>query len=346
MADLSLPLRVVERLPDALLTLAPADIRQVFPETTLITLDGGRGAPLVISTLLHGNETTSFFVLQRLTRWLRSHPLPRPVIILVGNVRAAEAGKRHLDGRPDYNRIWDGGTTAEHALARQILARIKAANPYAAIDIHNTTGTNPHYACINTLTPDVLHLASLFGPTVVYFRNPASVISMALSQLCPSVTIEAGKPGDPAGIERAFDLVLDVLHLRQFRTAGLERDISVYHTIGRVEIAAAQRFGFSPSSDAPLLFPEAMDHWNFCPKQAGVRWARFTGDGQPVRVFNAGRDDITDAFFERRPDGIYLSRDIIPSMISLDPQIIRDDCFGYLMEEMSLPDQQDTRRTI
>lgn len=346
MADLDLTEITLDHLPDSLLTLAPDQIRTVFPEPALISLPGGRGQPLFLSLLLHGNETTGFFVLQRLTRWLRKHPLPRPMLIFVGNVHATEAGKRHLDGQPDYNRIWNGGNTPEHRLAQRVLERVADAKPFAAIDIHNNTGTNPLYGCINALSAEFLHLGSLFGPTLVYFRNPPSVISMALADICPAVTVEAGKPADPDGIERAFDLVLDALHLQAFRKQGLERKITVFRTVGRMEIDAEQRFGFSPSSDAPLLFPEAMDHWNFCPKQAGVRFAELSDKGLPLRVFNAAREDITGRFFERRGNAIYLVRDVTPSMITLDPDIIRDDCFGYLMEEIALGDQQEMRAAI
>ncbi|MBR9825683.1 MAG: peptidase M14 [Alphaproteobacteria bacterium] len=346
MADLTLAEITLDQLPDRLLTLAPTEIRRVFPDPTLIHMPGGKGQPVFLSLLLHGNETTSFFVLQRLARWLRSHAQPRPLLIFVGNVHATEAGKRHLDGQPDFNRVWNGGNTPTHHLAQRVLDRIKAARPFAAIDIHNNTGTNPFYGCINALSPDFLHLGALFGPTLVYFRNPPSVITMALCDLCPAITVEAGKPGEAAGIERAFDLVLDTLHLQAFRTKGLERDVKVFHTVGRMEIEDSQRFGFSPSSDAPLLFPEAMDHWNFCPKQAGERFAQLSEAGQPLRVFNAAREDITARFFERRPDGIYLTRDITPSMITLDSTIIRDDCFGYLMEEVEIRDQHEIRAAI
>jgi len=337
MADLALDQLELDALPDALLTLSPRDIRQVFPNPTLIRIPGGTGAPLFVSVVLHGNEVTGFIVLQRLARWLRAHRLPRPLMILVGNVLAVEAGKRHLDGQADFNRIWKGGDGPEHALAREVLKQVKAAQPIAAIDIHNNTGTNPHYACVNALDPASLHLASLFSPTLVYFRNPDTVLSLALSEICPATTIEAGKPGDPTGVERAFDFVLDALHLSAFRAAGCEPHVKIFETAARVEIEATARFGFSPSSDAPLLFPAEMDRWNFSEKPAGTRWAACETDRFPLRAVNATGADLTSDFFEMRPDGIYLTRDVTPSMITLDTGIIRDDCFGYLMVRRDTP---------
>ena len=340
MDTLDLTLDERHDLPDELLRINAREIRKLFPDPCLIELKGRSAETVFVSVLLHGNETTGFSVLQRLARWMRSHPLPRTVLIFIGNVRAAEAGLRHLAGQPDYNRIWNSGDSAEHALANRVLAKLAGRKLFAAIDIHNNTGRNPLYGCINSLAPDFLHLASMFSPTVVYFRNPASVISMALSRLCPAVTVEAGRPGEPAGVERAFDLVHDTLHLSAFRQSGRDRDLTVYHTVGRMEIEPGWRIGFTPSSDAPLLFPSGMDEWNFSPRQAGTRWARVSQPGMPLRVLNAAREDITERFFERQADRLILARDATPSMITLDTTIIHDDCFGYLMETVDLDNQQ------
>ena len=332
---MTLPLLEMNAFPDGLLGLAPTQVRRVFPEPTLLHLAGRAGQPVFLSCLLHGNETTGFLVLQRLARWMRSHELPRSMIIFIGNVHAAEAGRRHLDHQPDFNRIWNEGATAEHALARSVLDRVTQARPFAAIDIHNNSGTNPHYACINRLTPPWLHLASLFSPTVVYFRNPPSVISMAVSDVCPVVTIEAGKPGEAAGVEAAFNLVLDLLHLHELRSAGLERPLRVFHTVGRIEIEAGVRFAFSDTSDVHLVFPGDMDHWNFTRRDAGSHWARLANpDWLPLRVTDEQGRDLTERFFRIEGDRIILTEAMTPSMISLSLDIVASDCLGYLMESI------------
>lgn len=337
MERLSLRLDEADALPDLLLRLSPRQVRQVFPEPTLVRLPGGDGAPLFMSCLLHGNETTGFTVLQRLARWAKRFGLPRPMLILVGNVHAAEAGRRRLDSQLDYNRIWEGGDQPEHDLARRVIEAVAAARPFAAIDIHNNTGTNPLYACINSLEPDFQHLASLFSPTVVHFENPSSVLSMAMSKICPSVTIEAGKPGEPAGIERAFDLVMDTLHMSEFSPPGPARPITIYHTVGRMEIDPGARFAFSQTTDASLGFAPDMDHWNFIEQPAGTAWAHLAEkDVSPLRVFDEDRQDITGRFFRTDGDTLRLVRPATPSMITLDASIIRADCLGYLMEPMAV----------
>ena len=325
--------------PEGFLELGPRQVRRAFPEPTLLQLPGRAGAPVFLSCLLHGNETSSFLVLQRLARWMRTHTLPRPLMVFIGNVHAAEAGLRHLDHQPDFNRIWNGGDTPEHALADCVLDRVRQAQPFAAIDIHNNTGTNPHYACINRLTPPWLHLASLFGPTVVYFRNPPSVIAIALTETCPAVTIEAGKPGEPTGVEQAFNLVLDTLHMHALRSTGLERPLRVFHTVGRVELEPGTRFAFSDTSDAQIVFPPDMDHWNFTLRAAGSHWARLASpDRLPLRVLDDQGRDLTARFFRIEANQVLLNEAMTPSMISLTPEIVASDCLGYLMESID-PDE-------
>ena len=135
MDTLDLTLDERHDLPDELLRINAREIRKLFPDPCLIELKGRSAETVFVSVLLHGNETTGFSVLQRLARWMRSHPLPRTMLVFIGNVRAAEAGLRHLAGQPDYNRIWNGGDSAEHALANRVLEKLAGRKLFAAIDI-------------------------------------------------------------------------------------------------------------------------------------------------------------------------------------------------------------------
>ena len=54
---------------------------------------------------------------------------------------------------------------------------------FASIDIHNNTGLNPHYGCVNRLDPPFLHLATLFSRIVVYFKRPLGVQSAAFASV-------------------------------------------------------------------------------------------------------------------------------------------------------------------
>jgi hypothetical protein len=88
---------------------------------------------------------------------------------------------------------------------RDVISRMADREIFASVDVHNNTGVNPHYACVNVLEYPSLHLASLFGRTVVYFVRPRGVASMAMAALGPSVTLECGKVGQRLGVDHAVD---------------------------------------------------------------------------------------------------------------------------------------------
>lgn len=70
-------------------------------------------------------------------------------------------------------------------------------------------------------------MARLFGRTLVYFLQPSGVQSLAMSQLCPAVTVECGKVG-----EHARDFLDAVLHLAELPTHPLpSQDFDLFHTV-------------------------------------------------------------------------------------------------------------------
>ena len=159
-------LTILDQLPDGLLHCEARDLQRILPGPTLVHLPGQHAAPLFVSVLLHGNETTGLTATQGLLRKYDGHKLPRSLSIFFGNISAAAQGKRHLDGQPDYNRIWpsagDGtGDLPEHRMMHQVVDEMRARKVFASIDIHNNTGLNPHYGCINRREPRFFHLATL-----------------------------------------------------------------------------------------------------------------------------------------------------------------------------------------
>ena len=158
----------------------------------------GSARPLFVSVLLHGNEDSGWRAIQSVMRQHRGTPLPRPMLLFVGNVAAARAGVRTLPDQEDCNRAWPGTPNPETPLARllaNVVEIVRREQPFASIDIHNNTGRNPHYACVNSFDEAHLHLARLFSRTVVYFEEPVGVQSAALAPICPAVTVECGRAG-------------------------------------------------------------------------------------------------------------------------------------------------------
>lgn len=264
-------LTVLDEIPEGLLQTKARDLHQHLSGPTLIRLQGKRKDVLFVSVLLHGNETTGWDAVRELLLDNKEDILPRSLYLFIGNVTAAAEGLRVLDGQQDYNRIWKkGNKTAEGKVAAELLNILASVPLFAAIDVHNNTGLNPHYACINELDKQFFHLATLFSRTVVYFRRPDSVLSLALSELCPATTVECGKAEDVQGTEHAKEYIHACLHLQTFPSHDVaQHDIDVFHTVATVKLLEGVDFGIENPS-AKLNFIGNMDRLNFQELSAGT----------------------------------------------------------------------------
>ena len=147
-------LQQLYELPEGLLETESYELEAALGAPTLLHLPGRREPALFISVLMHGNETVGWDAVRRLLERYRNgsgFELPRSVTIFIGNVKAAAAGVRRLDGQPDYNRVWPGSDrppTPEHSLMQQVVEIMAARGAFASVDMHNNTGVNPHYGLV------------------------------------------------------------------------------------------------------------------------------------------------------------------------------------------------------
>lgn len=331
----------LNQLPTGFLTANAANLHQLLPTPSIIYLQGRQEPPVFISILLHGNEDVGLKALQQVLKHYTEKRLPRSLIIFCGNTLAASQGLRHLDQQPDFNRIWPGTEQAdctETRLAAAIVAEMKSQNLFASIDLHNNTGLNPHYACINRLDHRSLNLARLFSRTVVFFQRPLGVQSMAFAQLCPSVTLECGKAGSTEGVNHAARLLDAVMNLQQFPTqAPNSNDIDLFHTVGIVKIPNSVNFSFTdPIAD--VLFDSQLDHLNFCELPAGFEFARLKRTQSMPDIIGEHGEQLSHRYFEVIDGKLRLKRQVMPSMLTLDERVIRQDCLCYFMERLAWPE--------
>ncbi|MCB1734054.1 MAG: succinylglutamate desuccinylase/aspartoacylase family protein [Gammaproteobacteria bacterium] len=336
----ALSLRVSDTVPEGLLEARAADLADRLGGPTLIHLPGRRPEPLFVSALLHGNEDTGFEAVKQLLLKHRDRVLPRALSILIGNVSAAKHGLRRLDGQPDYNRVWPGGahgSTPEAALMAEVMTQMRDRKVFAAIDVHNNTGLNPHYACVNRLDGRFFHLATLFSRTVVYFIRPQGVASIAMAALCPSVTVECGQPGAPGGVEHAFEYLDAALHLAEHPDHPMaEHDMDLFHTVATVKIPEATSFHFdSLRGDADLALQSDLDHMNFRELPEGVSFGRVRGGAASViEAWDEQGAEVGARYFTVADGELRTVRRVMPSMLTLDERVIRQDCLCYLMERV------------
>jgi hypothetical protein len=331
-------LRERDDLPLSLLETEAAGLHAVLGGPTLFHLRGQREPALFVSVLMHGNETSGWDAIRRvLHRHLDGDEfrLPRSLSLFVGNTAAAALGVRHLPGQPDFNRVWPGSETSgtpEHEMMKSVMDRIADREMFASIDLHNNTGLNPHYACVNVLEHQSLHLASLFGRTVVYFVRPRGVASMAMAALGPSVTLECGKVGHDLGVAHAEDYLNACLHLSEIPSHPVARhDIDLYHTVAIVRVPPEVEFSFD--GPAALQFSRNLDSLNFRELPAGSQIAECESvQGLPLDVRDEQDRAVTENYFARDGDRLVTTSAVMPSMLTCDPIVIRQDCLCYLME--------------
>jgi hypothetical protein len=338
-------LNILDHIPDGFLQASARNLHQVLPAPTLIHLPGRKPDPLFVSVLLHGNEDTGLKAIQSVFDRYAKAELPRALSVFVGNVRAAAAGLRRLDGQPDYNRVWPGHDAApeiaaspECRMMEKVVDAMRERGVFASLDIHNNTGLNPHYGCVNVLDARFLHLANLFSHTIVYFIRPLGVQSLAFAKLCPAVTVECGKPGDAAAEAHAARFIDAALHLDHFPDKPpAASDFNLFHTVATVRIPEQLSFGFGDIASDLQLDPQ-IDQLNFRELEAGTRFGRVTpGSETPVLALAEDGSDVTGDYFSIRDGELLLARPAMPSMLTLDERVIRQDCLCYLMERYALP---------
>ena len=326
-------LAVAKKLPDGFCDFEPSHILEYFPGPTLIELQGRKSPALFVSILLHGNEFSGLKSVQALLRKY-GDDLPRSICIFIGNVTAAAQGKRVLPGQVDYNRCWPGTEMAdcdETRLMQSVVERVCRKPLFAAIDIHNNSGFNPHYAGITKVTQDNQHLAVMFNHIALVFKRPLGVSTIAFEDICPAILLECGLPGEPTGIHHATELLDALLHLDHIPQRPVPvHDLQLVRTIATLNIPDHVSFDFNLSDQVDLSFEEDFDHLNFTEIQSHDVFAH-TRIEKPLAITDQQGADVTDQIIRVEQGKVYLNNTFMPAMITMDESIVRQDCLCHLL---------------
>lgn len=329
-------LNEMKHIPDAFLDAKAEELHKILPAPTLFHLQGINPQPLFLSTLLHGNETTGLYAIQRLLKKYQNKPLPRAISLFIGNIAAARENQRRLDDQDDYNRIWPGShhnDSPEKDMMQTVTNIMKKKKPFASIDIHNNTGKNPHYGCINILNPHGLVLASEFSNIAVYFTDPKGVQSSAFSDFCPAVVLECGQAGDKSGENHVLSYLEKILQLDNLSSRN-SNNLKLYHTIARVLIPQTISIG---DSNSDLCLNHQLEEKNFHQILPGTEFATIhSAKEKRVIVCSESHEDITDEYMEIKNDKILLKKPVTLSMFTSDEHAIKQDCACYFMEELRI----------
>jgi len=324
---------IISALPDGFYDFETDQILSYFPTPTLIELEGERSPPLFVSILLHGNEYTGLKAAQALLKKY-TDGLPRSLYLFIGNVTAAARGLRVIPGQTDYNRCWPGTEMADNdetRMMQSVFDRVTQEPLFAAIDVHNNSGLNPHYAGITRVTQENQHLAAMFNHIGLVFTRPKGVSTMAFDHVCPAAILECGRPGHAPGIEHATELLDALLHMDHFPHRPVAaHDLQLMRTLVTLNIPDHVSIDFDLSGPADLKFQQNFDHMNFTEiKEQDV--FGYTNVARPLAISDQQGDDVTDQIVRIENGKIYLKQRLMPAMITMDEAIIRQDCLCHLL---------------
>jgi succinylglutamate desuccinylase len=329
-------LNIIHKVPTGLLDVPIENFYEVIPAPSLLYIQGQKKQPLFISILLHGNEDTGLLAIQTLLRKYENQQLPRNLMIFIGNVEASRYHKRQLDHQPDYNRIWQAGTTPEHIMAQEVIDFVRSSSPFACIDVHNNTGLNPHYSAVNSFDDQTLQLATLFNRTVIYFDTPKGTITSAFANICPSVIIECGQRKQSYRTEYAVNFLDECLRMFHISDKPVSKhDIDLFQPAAKVKIPDHIEFGFG-TGNGNITFVEGLDNYNFTELAPGTVFAKVNiRDSVYLEVWDNDGNEVGRKYFDLVNDEVRLKTTVMPSMLTIDYESIRKDCLCYFMERYS-----------
>ncbi len=307
---------------------------------------GGRDPTSVraVTTLLHGNEPSG---LRAIHRFLRSSQVPATnVFFYVGSVATAlhapAFSHRALPGRRDANRVWSPPwDTDEGQVARTVLDSIRDANPESLVDLHNNTGHNPAYGVAFRIGLPERSLVSLFADRVVHTPLTLRTLVEATVDMCPSVTIECGRAGDPRADQVAYQGLCQYLAADRIDFEEPRRPVVVFGGPVRVclEDTIDLAFADTPVTAVPVTISKDIDRHNFECLTAGspIGWLE-PGTGWPLRAIADSGEECSHALFEEKDGELRTRRDFIPIMMTTNREVAKSDCLFYAVQRTEMPE--------
>ncbi|WP_199610474.1 M14 family metallopeptidase [Flocculibacter collagenilyticus] len=291
--------------------------------------------PRMITTLLHGNEPSGAYALQRLIE-CKVKPIVDCYILLASLTAATTPPLFHyrmLPEHKDLNRCFLtlSGTDPQTELANRIVAYIESIQPEVILDMHNTSGDNPAFSVTHKKDEQHATLGQLFSPYIIY--SSIQVGAMFERDFgCPIVTIECGGANNTlsheiafSGLHHFFQTELDELNQECDAPIWLEDPI-------RLELVADTKLAYadSPCPNADLTLPRDIDSYNFGLLEPHQRLGWVGKRGKDIfKATNADGDDCFAALFTLRDNQLYPAQALHVFMITTRADIALSDCLLY-----------------
>lgn len=291
-----------------------------------------------VTTLLHGNEPSG---VRAIFQWLRSGTRPHVnLACFIGAVDAALAppgfAYRQLPERRDLNRCFRMPFEGDEGrLAASVLDRLRAFNPEALIDFHNTSGRSPAYGVSTRLGEPQKALTALVSDHLIVTDLRLGTLMEATEDDFPTMTAECGGTGDARSDQTAMAA------LRAYAMAESLWDaphryaqVKTFHHPIRVSLEAGKQVAYGVSSvpGADLTLRKDADQFNFGVLKQGemLGWVGDSSSGVVVARDAKGCDRTREMFAV--VDGrLVVTQPSRIMMMTMNPQIAVSDCLFYCL---------------
>ncbi|MCY4612138.1 MAG: succinylglutamate desuccinylase/aspartoacylase family protein [Nitrospira sp.] len=291
-----------------------------------------------VTTLLHGNEPSG---VRAIFQWLRSGTRPHVnLACFIGVVDAALAepgfAYRHLPDCRDLNRCFRMPFEGrEGRMAAGVLDRLRAMNPEALIDFHNTSGRSPAYGVSTRSGEPQKALTALVSDHLIVTDLRLGTLMEATEDDFPTVTAECGGAGDARSEQTAMTALRTYAMIESLWDAPhrYARVKTLHHPI-RVSLEAGKRVAYGSASvpEADLTLRQDADEFNFGVLNQGetLGWVRDASPGVVVARDAKGCDRTRDMFAV--VDGrLVVTQASRIMMMTTNPHIAASDCLFYCL---------------
>ncbi len=331
-----------DSLPSFFFDINQKNVLEHLQGMSLIFHAGNYENTVLVSTMLHGNETSGLDILKKFLKKIEGIEDRPNILILLGNPKAFHENKRFIQGQLDHNRIWTTKESRPDNLTAQ-----KAINHFiehdflCAVDIHNNTGKNPIFCCVNRLDKKTLGLAQMFGTDVLFFEDPETALSTFMGRFCPSMAIECGLSGDEFGIERATKFLTEVVKIRT-KEDLIEHKFkkNIFKSFGKftlpidTEVSFIRRDFLPTEKNKGVYFFDDLEGYNLKLVPEGTHFGFLFGEKSQVESFTDFGEDIFSKYFEIKDNKIISKISFYAAMVTKDVAVAKADCFFYFLNKV------------
>lgn len=291
-------------------------------------------------TLLHGNEPSGAMALYR---WLCSGQRPAVnIVCVIASVTAALEpplfSHRMLPRARDLNRCFHAPfDDAQGELALEILTLLRARQPEAVIDIHNTSGSGPAFGVCTFKQPQHEALVALFTQRLIVADLGLGALMDVSNENCPVVTIEVGGRLDDAAHALAYEgLCRFFMQPEVLTSAPADWGMELLHNPVRLELKPHVSLTYAEQRclDYDLTLRCDIEHLNFGTVDADTQLGWAQADG--IDLFTAkdagGRCAVSKLVRVERGK-VYAAQPLRLFMITTNPDIAHTDCLLYAVAE-------------